>query len=72
MNKFFGFLAGAMCGAIVGSVTALLLTPASGSELRHEAVNRWEEAKRQGRQAMEEKKQELSSQFEQMKSGADK
>jgi gas vesicle protein len=69
MNKFFGFLAGAMCGAIVGSVTALLLTPASGNELRTEAVNRWEEAKRQGRLAMEEKKRELNAQFEQMKSG---
>ena len=52
MNKFFSFLAGAMCGAVVGSVTALLLTPASGNELRTEATNRWEEALRQGRLAM--------------------
>jgi len=69
MNKFFSFLAGAMCGAVVGSVTALLLTPASGNELRTEATNRWEEALRQGRLAMEEKKQELNAQFQQMKSG---
>lgn len=69
MNKFFSFLAGAMCGAVVGSVAALLLTPAAGSDLRADAVTRWEEAIREGRQAMEEKKHELSVQFEQMKSG---
>ncbi|MBK9050332.1 MAG: YtxH domain-containing protein [Chloroflexi bacterium] len=69
MNKFFGFLAGAMCGAIVGSVTALLLTPASGDALRAEAVARWEEAMREARQAMADKRQELEAQYEQMKHG---
>ena len=33
MNKFMGFMAGAVCGALVGAVAALLLTPASGPEL---------------------------------------
>ncbi len=69
MNKFFSFLAGAMCGAVVGSVTALLLTPAAGTDLRAEAVARWEEAVREARQAMDEKRLELEAQFEQMKSG---
>ncbi len=69
MNKFFSFLAGAMCGVVVGSVTALLLTPASGTDLRAEATARWEEAMREARQAMDEKRLELEAQFEQMKSG---
>ena len=69
MNKFFGFLAGAMCGAVVGSVTALLLTPASGNELRAEAIARWEEAMREARQAMEDKRHELEAQYEHMKHG---
>ncbi|MBP8000018.1 MAG: YtxH domain-containing protein [Chloroflexi bacterium] len=69
MNKFFSFVAGAMCGAVVGSVAALLLTPASGNELRAEATARWEDALREARQAMEEKRHELEAQYEQMKQG---
>ena len=69
MNKFFSFLAGAMCGALVGAVTALLLTPASGQQLRSDAGARWGLAMDEARRAMEEKQQELDTQFEQMKEG---
>ncbi|MCL4870039.1 MAG: YtxH domain-containing protein [Anaerolineae bacterium] len=69
MSKFFSFLAGAMCGAIVGSVAALLLTPASGSELRSEVNARLEEAMREGRRAKQEMEQALNSEFERMKQG---
>lgn len=69
MNKFFSFLAGAMCGAVVGSVAVLLLTPAAGTDLRAEAVSRWEDAMREARLAMDEKRHELEAQYEQMKSG---
>ena len=34
MRRFMSFFAGALCGALVGSVTAILLAPASGDELR--------------------------------------
>jgi gas vesicle protein len=34
MRRFMNFLAGAMCGALVGAVTALLLAPTSGEELQ--------------------------------------
>lgn len=34
MRRFMTFLAGAMCGALVGAVTALLLAPTSGEELQ--------------------------------------
>lgn len=66
MNKFFSFLAGALCGTLVGSVTALLLTPASGQQLRADAVERWDLAMQEAQKAMEEKRQELENQFEQM------
>ena len=69
MNKFFSFLAGAMCGAIVGGAAALLLTPQSGAQLRTEAMGRWDEALRESRQAMEETRRQLEAQFEQMKRG---
>jgi gas vesicle protein len=69
MNKLFNFLAGALCGAIVGATAALLMTPSSGQQLRDEAMARWEEALTEARLAMEETRQELQSQFEQMKEG---
>ena len=69
MNKMFSFAAGAICGAIVGATAVLLLTPASGQNLRMEVVNRWEEALAEARQAMEETRSDLQSQFEQMQKG---
>ena len=53
MNKIFSFIAGSLCGAVVGATIALLLAPASGEELRGEVVNRWEEALNEARQAVE-------------------
>lgn len=67
MNRVFGFLAGALCGALVGAASALLLTPASGDALREEAVARWEEAVAEANLAMEETRRELEAQFEAMK-----
>ncbi len=69
MNKLFGFLAGAMSGALVGAVLALLLTPASGEQLRIEAANRWQQALDEARKAMEETQREMEAQFERMKIG---
>jgi gas vesicle protein len=69
MNKLFSFLAGMLCGALVGTMLALLLTPAAGDELRADAAARWESAMAEARRAMEEKRQELETQFEQLKAG---
>lgn len=68
MNKLFSFLAGMLCGALVGAFLALLLTPTSGEQLRSDAVARWEAALAEARQAMEAKRKEMEQQFEQMKS----
>jgi len=67
MNKLFSFLAGALCGALVGSSTALLLTPASGSDLKASLQNRIETAMVEGKRAMEETQKELEAEFERMK-----
>jgi gas vesicle protein len=69
MNKIISFLAGALCGAVVGAAAALLLTPESGEDLRQDIVTRWEEALAEARQAMEETRRELQAQFEQMQQG---
>lgn len=34
MRRLMNFFAGALCGALVGAVTALLLAPTSGEELQ--------------------------------------
>lgn len=69
MNKFFSFLAGALCGALVGALTALLLAPSSGDELRHDMVARWEEALAEAHKAMEDTREQMQAQFDQMKQG---
>ena len=69
MSKLFGFLAGAMCGAIVGAVAVLLLTPESGGQLREQAKQRYNEMLAEGRKAAEQRRQEILNEFEAMKRG---
>ncbi len=69
MNKMFSFMAGAICGALIGGVTALLLTPNSGEQLRSDVRERLETAVAEARKAMAEKQAELDAQFEKMKNG---
>lgn len=69
MNKLFSFMAGALCGALVGGVTALLLTPASGNELRGEAAARWEAAMEEAQKARAQARKQLQTEFERMKVG---
>ncbi len=69
MTKIFGFLAGAMCGAIVGAVAALLLTPESGSDLRLDAQKKFDELMVEGRKAADARRAELLKEFEAMKRG---
>jgi gas vesicle protein len=42
MRRFTNFVAGAFCGALVGSVIALLLAPHSGADLRQRAIDRYD------------------------------
>ena len=63
MNKVFSFMAGAISGALVGSVLVVLFTPASGDELKQGAVDRWNLALEEGRLAREQKRIELETQY---------
>jgi gas vesicle protein len=69
MNKVFGFLAGAMGGAIVGAVAVLLSTPRSGNDLRHLAQQRYNEMLAEGRKASTARRAELMNEYEAMKHG---
>ena len=65
MNKVFSFTAGAICGALVGGVLVVLFTPVSGEDLLQAVTDRWQAALSEGRQAMDERRRELESQFQQ-------
>ncbi len=67
MNKLFSFLAGAMSGALVGAVTALLLTPASGEDLKADVAARIAAAKEEFQKAYDETYQAKESEYQQMK-----
>ena len=67
MRRFVGFLAGAMCGAIVGAVAALLLAPYSGLELRQNVRLRVDEILAEGRQAAADRRAELEAQLTALK-----
>ena len=67
MRQIIGFLAGAMCGAVVGAVAALLLAPASGIELRQQVRARVDELLAEGRQAAEDRRAELEGQLAALK-----
>lgn len=66
MRKLLAFMAGAMCGAIVGAVAALLLAPMSGDEIQQRARKRFEGIVEEGRKAAEERRAELEQQLRQM------
>ncbi len=67
MRKFFSFLAGLLCGAVVGGATALLLAPMSGSDLQDEIVVRIDHLKAELETAVAEQEQRLRAEFERMK-----
>jgi gas vesicle protein len=67
MKRLVGFIAGAMCGAIVGAVAALLLAPASGVELRQSARARFQEMLTEGRKAAADRRAELETQLAALK-----
>ena len=63
MQRFFSFVAGALCGAAFGAVTALLLAPMSGREIQAQGRQRVEGIADQVRQAYEERQAELQAQL---------
>ena len=67
MRKFFAFLAGILCGAVVGGATALLLAPMSGRDLQNEIGVRIERLKAEIETAVAEQEERLRAEFERMK-----
>ncbi len=63
MNKVFSFMAGALSGALVGSVVVVLFTPASGAELKQGVIDRWNLALEEARNARDAKRIELETHY---------
>lgn len=64
MRRLMMLLAGAMCGALVGAVAALLLAPASGEELRMRIRDRAAALQADVREAYEARKAQLEAELE--------
>jgi gas vesicle protein len=66
MRKILAFTAGAMCGAIVGAIAALMLAPTSGDELREQTRKRFDEIMEEGKKAAADRRAELEAQLRKM------
>ncbi len=71
MRRFVTFLVGAVCGALVGAITALLLTPVSGDKLRLRAQSRLETVRDEIREAYSARVAQLEAELEALRGGRD-
>ncbi|GAB4520629.1 MAG: hypothetical protein Fur0018_00300 [Anaerolineales bacterium] len=69
MRGFVRFLGGALLGAAVGAVVAILLTPAPGADLRGEIRSRVENIQIEIEKAARERRQELEDQLAHLRAG---
>jgi gas vesicle protein len=67
MRSFWNFLSGMVLGAAVGAVTALILAPESGSQLRKDIRREIDEILNEGRRAASDRRSELEDQLAQLR-----
>ena len=63
MNRVISFMSGAIMGALVGSTLALLLTPASGDEIRLKIQEQVQNIQEEVKTATESRRIELEGQL---------
>ncbi|MGD2057493.1 MAG: YtxH domain-containing protein [Anaerolineales bacterium] len=68
MRRFTSFITGVFWGALVGSVTVLLLTPESGDELRSRISQRTETFRDEVQQAYAARVAQLEAELEDLRS----
>jgi gas vesicle protein len=68
MRSFMTFIAGAFCGALVGAVTALLLAPYAGEELRARTRDRVETFRDEVREAYATRMAQLEAELATLRS----
>jgi gas vesicle protein len=67
MRRLIGFLVGIGTGALVGATVAILLTPASGKDLRSDLRSRMEGFRNELQEAAAQRRAELERQLEAMR-----
>ena len=71
MRKFFAFMTGTLCGAIVGGAISLLLAPMSGQSMQEELAVRFDKLKADIEASVAEQEKRLRAEFERMKEGSE-
>ncbi len=69
MRRALSFIAGMLIGIVTGGSLALLLTPAAGPELQHQAKDYFNRLIEEGKAAAEARREELETQLEAFKQG---
>ena len=67
MRRFGNFMVGIVCGALVGSIAALLLAPVSGEELRNQAAERADAIRKDVVEAYEMRVAQLEAELENLR-----
>ena len=67
MNRVGNFILGAILGGLVGAVTALLLAPSSGQQLRSDVVNRADQIRSEVAQAAAARRADLERQLAELR-----
>jgi gas vesicle protein len=67
MRNLLMFMMGTLSGAVVGVALALLLTPASGEELRSQVSGRYHSVQDEVRAAAQTRRAELERQLQQLR-----
>ena len=70
MKKFTSFISGAILGGLVGGITALLLAPSAGSELRSTIEQKVRKMQIEIQTAAKEKRIELEEELKKLRAPA--
>jgi gas vesicle protein len=67
MRWFSNFMAGLILGGLVGAVTALILAPDTGAQLRQDLRRELDDILTEGRKAAADRRAELEAQLAQLR-----
>ncbi len=67
MRRFGNFMIGIVCGALVGSIAALLLAPMSGEDLRAQTAERADAVRKDVLEAYESRVAQLEAELDNLR-----